>query len=189
MGIANQLHWTLTGVVLPLAALVGFAGALRRDLGRPWRWLLACAAGGVTTELALRGVRHGLAYWSLPAFVWLSAPVALGLLALAAARTSRVLALAFALAGVFALLGWVTLAALWLGGVVALDRLHDWLLYISLPLLVAGLWKHVRTPSRQVQTADAGAIAPLEPDPREQALVQRLDSPAAQEAADKYTRD
>ncbi|MBL0728642.1 hypothetical protein [Piscinibacter sp. HJYY11] len=131
MDIAQHLHWTLAWVVLPLAALVAASGALRTDLSRPWRQLLACAAGGVTMVLLLRLVRHGLANGALP--------------------------------------------------LSDLAGLHDALLFITLPMLVAGVWKHLRTP-----TVDPPA--PPAP-PREALLQQRLDSAEAQEAADKYTRD
>lgn len=185
MDIAQHLHWTLAWVLLPLAALVAAGGALRTDLARPWRQLLTCAAGGVTMVLMLRAARHGLGQWPVPLYVWLGAPVVLALLAVVALAASRALFVVFALLALVALHGWIVLIALWLGGLDGLHRLHDALFFITLPMLVAGLWKQLRTP-----VPEPPPPPPSPPSvPREELLQQRLDSAEAQEAADKYTRD
>lgn len=194
-GIATQLHWFLAWVLLPLCALLAGSGALRKDLPRGWTVLMGCAAWMAVAALALRVVQHGLAQWGAPAWVWFAAPVLFFVLMVQNRSATPVLVTLACAMGV-ALLGCGGILLRWLAGPQWLVWLNDAVLLASLPLLTLGLWKHLRTPA-PVPTPDSVA-APAPPEPsdtphasakRQARLDKRLASQAAQEAADKYTRE
>lgn len=179
----SPLHWSLAWVLLPLAALVAASGALRDDLSRAWRRVLAVGAVLTVTALAMRVARHGLANWGIPFGVWMVAPVALAFMAVAARRETPLLALLLC-AFTVALTSWFVTGLLALGGWPAVVAGHDALLVVAVAVLIVGLVKHIYTP-----TAAAPPPPVTTPPDREAELQQRLSSDEAQEAADKYTRE
>ena len=177
-------------MLLPLAALVAASGALRTDLSRGWRRVLAVGATLTVAALAMRVARHGLANWGIPLGVWMAAPVALAFIAIAARREVVLLALllcAFAVS----LMAWAVTGLLALGSWPTLVAGHDALLVLAVAVLTVGLVKHIYTPNASTASiASAQVAAPVVTAPdREAELQQRLSTDEAQEAADKYTRD
>jgi hypothetical protein len=177
------LHWALAWVLLPLAALVAASGALRDDLSRGWRRVLAVGAVLTVAALAMRVARHGLANWGIPFGVWMVAPVALAFMAVAARREIPLLALLLC-AFTVALMGWFVTGLLAVGGWPAVVAGHDALFVVAVAVLIVGLIKHIYTP-----TAPAPQPPKIAAPDREAELQQRLSTDEAQEAADKYTRD
>lgn len=192
-GLTAQLHWTLTGVLLPLAALTCLNGALRPELGRAWRWVLGLASASVFLSLGMLLARHGLQQWKLPRLAWGAAPFMWIVLVFAAREQLLMLLLALCALGV-SLAGWLCLGIDWAAGPEGVVATNDALTLIGLPLALAGLWKHMVTPAPpkpEPATPTTPPAAEAAPDEaaREAALQAQLQRDEAQEAADKYTRD
>jgi hypothetical protein len=187
-GFAMALHWSLAWVFLPLCAVLALSGALRTDLHRAWRIILLAAALLTTAALGLRGARHGLVHWDIPAGIWIVAPLLFFMLMAQTRQAIWPMPLLLG-AAVVACMGSVALLLRWLFGVEGLRWANDALLLAALPLLAIGLIKHMRTPAIQPLASAPPASPPPSEDVRQAMLDQRLSSDEAQEAADKYTRE
>lgn len=190
--LAGQLHAAVAWGLLPLAALVAAGGALRPELSRTWRTVLALGSTCAAAAVGLLAARHGLNHLHVPWWVLLLAPPMCIVWAYGA-RDSKPLMLLCAAGFAVSLMLWVLLGLRALGGTTAVLLAHDALLVIAAPLLIVGLCKQLATPRPAPPPApDEPSLAEREATTeasREAAVQQRLASPEAQEAADKYTRD
>jgi hypothetical protein len=183
--LAGRLHVAVAWVLLPLAALLAASGALRPELPPAWRRALGLAAAVTAAAVGLLAARYALAHLDTPWWVIALTPP-MCLVWAYGASDSRLAVLFFT--GVFAVsvMAWAVLALRVVGGTTAVLLANDLLLAAALALLMGTLWKHLATPRPPEPPAPPPARPP---DPREAELQQRLASEAAQEAADKYTRD
>ncbi len=183
-------------------------GAIRPELSRSWRTVLAVGSACGAAAVGLLVTRHGLNHLQVPWWVLLMAPPMCIVWAYGA-RDSKPLMLLFAVGFAASLMLWVLLGLRALGGTTAVLLAHDALLVVATPLLIVGLCKQFATPrpepppvpdepavaereAASEATREAASEATREAASeaaREAAVQQRLASPEAQEAADKYTRD